>query len=31
MARATAETASILRDLYDVEFSGDECGPYQIG
>ena len=31
MAQATAKTASILRDLYDVEFSGDECEPYQIG
>ena len=31
MAHATAKTASILRDLYDVEFSGDECEPYQIG
>ena len=31
MARTTAETAGILRDLYDEEFSGDECEPYQIG
>jgi hypothetical protein len=31
MARTTQETASILRDLYDEEFSGDECEQYQIG
>ena len=31
MARTAAETASILRDLYDEEFGGDECEPYQIG
>jgi hypothetical protein len=31
MARTAAETASILRDIYDEEFSGDESEPYQIG
>lgn len=31
MARAAAETAGILRDIYDEEFSGDESEPYQIG
>lgn len=31
MARTAHETASILRELYDEEFSGDESEPYQIG
>jgi hypothetical protein len=31
MARTTAETASILRELYDEEFNGEENEPYQIG
>lgn len=31
MARTTAETAGILTDLYNEEFSGDECESYQIG
>lgn len=31
MARTTAETASILRELYDEEFSGEESEPYQLG
>jgi hypothetical protein len=31
MARTAAETASILRDLYDEEFNGDESEPYKIG
>lgn len=31
MARSTAETASILRELYDEEFNGEENEPYQIG
>ena len=31
MARTTAETASILRALYDEEFNGEENEPYQIG
>jgi hypothetical protein len=30
MARTAQETASILRELYDEEFSGDECEPYKI-
>lgn len=30
MARTAAETASILRDIYDEEFCGDECEPYKI-
>ncbi len=30
MARTAAETASILRDIYNEEFSDDECEPYQI-
>lgn len=31
MARTAAETAGILRDIYDEEFNGDESEPYQIG
>ena len=31
MARTAAETASILREIYDEEFNGDESEPYQIG
>lgn len=30
MARTTQEIASILRELYDEEFSDDECEPYQL-
>lgn len=30
MARTTVESASILRALYDEEFSGDECELYQL-
>lgn len=30
MARTAAETASILRELYDEEFNGEENEPYQI-
>lgn len=30
MARTTQEIASILRELYDEEFSGDECELYQL-
>jgi hypothetical protein len=31
MARTTAKTASILRDLYEEEFNGEESEPYLIG
>ena len=31
MARTTAETASILKDLYNEEFNSDECAPYLLG
>lgn len=30
MARTTAEISSILRELYDEEFNGEEAEPYQI-
>jgi hypothetical protein len=31
MAQTTAEIASILREIYDEEFNGEESEPYQIG
>jgi len=31
MARTVAETASILREIYEEAFNGDECEPYKIG
>lgn len=31
MARTAQETASILSELYDEEFNGEESEPYQIG
>lgn len=31
MARTTAEIASILREIHDEEFSGDEIEPFLIG
>lgn len=30
MARTTAETASILRELYDESFSSEESEPFQL-
>ena len=30
MARTAQETANILKEIYDEEFSGDECEPYQL-
>jgi hypothetical protein len=31
MARTAAETASILREIYDEDFNNDESEPYQLG
>ena len=31
MARTAVETAGILKDLYNEEFSSEESEPYQIG
>lgn len=31
MARTAAETANILREIYDDGFSGEESEPYRLG